>query len=397
MMTRFTIVRTVPLLSLALLAGCVGRDTPLQPPKFDYTLSGKVEKGVARVGTEVSIQEMDDSLRSTGRSYLDQVTEPSGRFSLAQASFQEDLAQITARGTMFNEVRPGQPAEMELEALVSLPEKRPVHVNALTTLQAARIRYLVTEEGKAFEQARDKAQQEILAALHFSAATFPPFREVHMSYPGPAGRQLASLSAILMNNLLTSQSPQQTMNQLATDLAPDGRLDDRDLRIILRHSAEALPLLRVAYNTTRYYQNRQLDTIPQFSHTYPRRLSKALQAPSLFDDVIPASYLGQPNLLAGEDTLDLQAGQQYRLAIFASSASNFVRFELRIELALFQFFQEGASWQQEGQYLTLELPAGGADLSSRLKPLGSSQMKVWFRAIPQVGPRVEFEEKLLRW
>jgi hypothetical protein len=200
-----------------------------------------------------------------------------------------------------------------------------------------------------------------------------------------------------MNNLLTSQSPQQTMNQLATDLAPDGRLDDRDLRIILRHSAEALPLLRVAYNTTRYYQNRQLDTIPQFSHTYPRRLSKALQAPSLFDDVIPASYLGQPNLLAGEDTLDLQAGQQYRLAIFASSASNFVRFELRIELALFQFFQEGASWQQEGQYLTLELPAGGADLSSRLKPLGSSQMKVWFRAIPQVGPRVEFEEKLLRW
>jgi hypothetical protein len=186
MMTRFTIVRTVPLLSLALLAGCVGRDTPLQPPKFDYTLSGKVEKGVARVGTEVSIQEMDDSLRSTGRSYLDQVTEPSGRFSLAQASFQEDLAQITARGTMFNEVRPGQPAEMELEALVSLPEKRPVHVNALTTLQAARIRYLVTEEGKAFEQARDKAQQEILAALHFSAATFPPFQRSpsELSRPG---------------------------------------------------------------------------------------------------------------------------------------------------------------------------------------------------------------------
>jgi hypothetical protein len=396
-MKSFTILPTLSLLSLALLVGCVGRDTPLQPPKFDYTLSGKVEKGVAQVGTEVTIEEVDDSLRSTGRSYVDQVTEPNGRFSLPQASFQEDLAYITARGQMFNEVRPGQPAELELAALVLLPEKRPVHLNVLTTLQAARIRHLVEEENKGFEQARDKAQQEILAAFNLSASAFPPFRQVHLSYPGPAGRQLASLSAIVMSNLTTAQSPQQTLDKLVADVASDGRLDDRSLRIILRHSAEALPLLRVAFHTDNYYQDRELDTIPQFSHTYPDRLIQELQVPSLFGDVIPESYLGQANLLAGEDTLDLQSGQQYRFAIFASSASNFVRFELRIELALFQFFPEGANWQQDGQYLTLELPAGGPDLSSRLKPLGSSEMKVWLRAIPQVGPRAEFEEKLLRW
>lgn len=392
-----SILRTLSLLSLALLTGCLGRDTPLQPPKFDYTLSGKVEKGVARVGTEVTIQEVDDSLRSTGRTYNAQVDQPNGRFSLPQASFQEDLAEISARGQMFNEVRPGQPAELELKALVSLPEKGPVHLNVLTTLQAARLRHLVEEENKGFEQARDQAQNEILAALGLSASAFPAFREVHMTYSGTAGRELASLSAMVMNNLITEQTPQQTLDQLRADIATDGSLDDRSLRIILRHSAEALPLLRVAFHTKNYYQDRALDTIPQFSHTYPDRLIQELQVPSLFDGVIPETYLGQANLLAGEDTLDLQSGQQYRFAIFASSASNFNRFELRIELALFQFFPEGANWQQDGQYLTLDLPAGGTDLSSRLKPLGSSEMKVWLRAIPQVGPRAEFEEKLLRW
>ncbi|MDR9374698.1 MAG: hypothetical protein RI565_07510 [Schleiferiaceae bacterium] len=66
-------------------------------------------------------------------------------------------------------------------------------------------------------------------------------------------------------------------------------------------------------------------------------------------------------------------------------------------MSLFPFFPEGANWQQDGRYLILELPAGGPDLSARLKPLGSSEMKVWLRAIPQVGPGAEFEEKWLRW
>lgn len=392
-------LKILALLGAVLLTGCIGRDTPLQPPVFDYTLTGKVEKGPAQPGATITVEELNDTLRPTGTSYTTTVSQADGRYTLSQAGFQKDLARITAQGQFFNEVRPGPPVEMKLEAIVSLPEKRPAHLNVLTTLQAARIEHLVTQEGKRFENARQQARNELLNALALSGTNFPPFREAYLAYPGSAGRQLASLSAIILNNQLTRNTPQQTLDKLAADLAIDGRLDDRDLRLILRHSAHALPLLRVAFHTRGYYQDRglDLDSMPQFSHTYPDQLSQKLQVPSLFNGVIPDSYLGQPNLLAGADTLNLQAGKQYRLAIFAGAASNFQRFEVRIELALYQFFPEGAAWQQDGNYLTLELPAGGADLTSRLKPIGSSEMRLWLRAIPNVGPRAEFEEKVIRW
>ena len=128
-----------------------GNDSEDEKPDIpEYSINGSVQKGQFIQGSVVTIQELNERLQPTGKSYQTQILDDMGSFELT-SDIDSRYVEIIAEGFYFNEVTGNlSDAPLTLRSLSDLAMEGKSNVNLLTSLETPRIKYLVLNEGRTF-------------------------------------------------------------------------------------------------------------------------------------------------------------------------------------------------------------------------------------------------------
>ncbi len=158
---------------LALLTACGGGgssgggEPPVESPS--YSLSGRAQKGPFAIGSQISADELNASLASTGKSYKTQTSDSLGSFSFS-SPLGTKLVAIQANGYYVDEITGRlSTSVINLQAIVDLSVMPTPTVNVLTSLQSTRLKTLMTQ-GATFSEAYSQSQNEVLTAFGVDAS-----------------------------------------------------------------------------------------------------------------------------------------------------------------------------------------------------------------------------------
>ncbi len=126
-------------------------------------ISGSSQKGPFLNGSALTVFELNAyDFSQTGQSFNTQILDNLGSFEIANLSLVSPYAKLKADGFYFNEITNANSiAPISLYALSDLSNKSSVNVNLLTTLEASRMEYLLSN-GTSFANAKTQAQTEVL-------------------------------------------------------------------------------------------------------------------------------------------------------------------------------------------------------------------------------------------
>lgn len=100
---------------------------------FTGNINGKAQKGPFVTGANITINELNDDLEQTGKSFTTSISADDGSFSLNSVELASEIALITVNGYFFDEnLNIVQNGVLNLQALVDISGKTTVNVNALT-------------------------------------------------------------------------------------------------------------------------------------------------------------------------------------------------------------------------------------------------------------------------
>ena len=207
-----------------------------QNPGGTFSFSGKVQKGPFVTGTTVTVNELNESLGQTGKSFTTSIASNDGSFSLNNIEMESDLALLSGNGFYFNEVL-GQlsSAQITLQALADLSEDEQVNINVLTHITKARIETLVGN-GLSFTDAKRQAEGEFQDFLGVTEHFNQGFEQMSIVSEGDFNAMLLAFSVILQkpsNNLMEIPTlPAELtllMTNLSSDFADDGVIDNQEL------------------------------------------------------------------------------------------------------------------------------------------------------------------------
>lgn len=237
-----------------------------------YSFSGKVQKGPFVTGTTITVNELNESLGQTGKSFTTSITSDDGSFGLGNLEMESKLALLTANGFYFNEVL-GQlsTSQLTLQALADLSDNETVNINVLTHITKARIETLV-REGKGFSEAKQQAEGEFQDFLGVTEHFNQGFEQMSITSHGDFNAMLLAFSVILQrpsNDLMVIPTlPAELtwlMTNLSTDFAADGTIDNEALVDTLLYNISRQDQAYIRRHIEDYYSGLNLDVeIPDF-------------------------------------------------------------------------------------------------------------------------------------
>ena len=201
-----------------------------------FSISGKVQKGPFVTGTTITINELNESLGQTGKSFTTSITSDDGSFSLSNIEMESNLALLSGNGYYFNEVL-GQlsSSQITLQAITDLTDEETVNINVLTHITKARIETLVGE-GISFADAKRRAEGEFQDFLGVTEHFSEGFEQMSIASNGDFNAMLLAFSIILQrpsNNIMVIPTlPAELtwlMTNLSTDFADDGTIGNEAL------------------------------------------------------------------------------------------------------------------------------------------------------------------------
>lgn len=226
-----------------------------------YSVSGYVQKGPFISGSAITIQELDDELEPTGASYQTTTTDDFGTFSLG-SQIDSSYVEVIATGFYFNEISGYlSNANLTLRAIVDLSTQEDVNVNVLTTLEKDRIKYLISNEGLIFTEARTQAEEEILAIFNIHEDIISSFSRMDISQEGDGNAILLAVSAILLSgNVIGEESESSAelsefISKINLDIEEDGTLDDASCIEGLNNKVMNLNLYIIKENLANRYED----------------------------------------------------------------------------------------------------------------------------------------------
>lgn len=266
--------------------------TPTPAPVVTYSLSGQVQKGPFSVGSQVSINELDEALNPTGKVYNVQTSSDLGTFAVPSA-IGSHLVEVVADGFYMDELT-GQlsASRILLRAVADLKVDSTPTINILTSLQAQRLKALVAQ-GSSYTAANAQSRNEVLTALGIDPTKVNSLSALYgMQIDGnsDADSVLVAVSAIISkmaSNAAVANGttqPSELSNYISTiaaQLASTGSITNSAI-ITARDLAETqIDLSAIRTNIESYYANRGVQiAAPKFeewidkdgSGTLPRRL-----------------------------------------------------------------------------------------------------------------------------
>lgn len=127
-----------------------------------------------------------------------------GRFSFPTAKFTSQYASFLVQGDYLNEVtgelRYGNSYYDKLLAMVDIKKNKTVYVNALTTLDYSRTRWLMSKENMSVEQAKKQAHGEILNYFHVDDTDIFDFEQMNIFGSSESDAVLLAVSILLLRD-----------------------------------------------------------------------------------------------------------------------------------------------------------------------------------------------------
>ena len=205
-------------------------------PGGTFSFSGKLQKGPFVTGATITVNELNENLGQTGKSFTTSITADDGSFSLDNIEMESDLALLSGNGFYFNEVLGRlSSAQITLQALADLSKGETVNINVLTHITKARIETLVGE-GMSFTEAKQQAEGEFQDFLGVTDHFNQGFEQMSIASQGDFNAMLLAFSIILqkpsydMMEIPTLPAELTLlMTNLSTDFADDGVISDQAL------------------------------------------------------------------------------------------------------------------------------------------------------------------------
>lgn len=253
------------LCTMLLLSGCNDDEkTDEIVPVLPINLSGCVQKGPFITGTSIRMQELDDNLNPTGKSFETQIEKDNGSFAVGgEISFR--YVEIIANGYYYNEVAGKlSSAPITLRAISEVSDKESLNVNVLTSLQSQRIKTLI-KDGMEFKKASQQSQQEVLKVFGIEQNNITSFDQMDISQKGDANAILLAISSIMQDDR-TEAELSELMAKVTSDIQADGVLDQESLKASLVKSTAKLNNLKIQANLRKRYEalGMQDVTVPDF-------------------------------------------------------------------------------------------------------------------------------------
>jgi uncharacterized protein (TIGR02145 family) len=220
--------------------GCKRDDVPSGDSSiFIESLSGFAQKGPYVNGSSVTLLELDETLAATGKSFETQIIDNSGLFNLSQFKLVSPYVMLKVDGYYFNELKGDrETSPLILYALCDLTDRSTVNVNLLTHVERQRIEVLI-KGGLSFQDARDSAQQELLAVFDYTGSGTGAAETLDISKAGEANGMLLAISVILQGTH-DAASLTEFLATFVADFQDNGQIDDEGIEKSLLSQANQL-------------------------------------------------------------------------------------------------------------------------------------------------------------
>ena len=280
-------------------------------------ISGNVQKGPFINGTSVRVAVLNSDLQQTGKSFETQVADNSGTFEFKNLGLLSLYVELQANGYYFNEVEGDvSESQLTLRALTDLSDKfsnTTSNINVLTTLERARVEYLVSG-GASFSNAKQQAQDEVLNIFNIDRdfLWIENSEKLSIASNGQGDAVLLAVSAILQGKL-SAGALSELLADISSDIRTDGKLDNPKLGAKLKGNAMALDVDEVKANVAARYNELGIEAnVPDFGeyvNNFIAKTSFELQSSLTY----PAKGEFGKNLLAIDDTACMYG--EYSMAV----------------------------------------------------------------------------------
>jgi uncharacterized protein (TIGR02145 family) len=273
------------------IASCEKEEDSIQIKKEEVT--GVAQKGPFIKGTQVQMAELNPSLEQTGNLFTTEISSDIGSFAISDVNLSSNYVEFSASGYYFNEVS-GElsSSQLTLYALSNISDLSTINVNIMTHLEKNRVEYLLNNKNLNFKEAKDQAQQEILAIFGIDKSDMANSETLTMTEDNKSNAIMLAVSIILQGNRTVGDFTELLAN-ISEDIKQDGTLDDQGLMDELRNSTLQLDLAKIRNNLeSRYKSLGKQASIPDFESYINAFLSNTSDKPVAF---VPQATKITPN------------------------------------------------------------------------------------------------------
>ena len=199
----------------------------------DVKVSGFSQKGPFVKGAKMIAYELNNgtALQQTSRKFVGLIQSDDGKFVIPGVSLVSPYVILEVNGFYRNEVSGQKTAStISLFALTDLMERQSANVNLLTHLEYYRVRSLVIDQHMKISKARSQAEEEIFDAFHIDNSDFESPEDLDIFSAGDDNAALLAISILLQRDGSEAELS-NVMDKISTDIATDGKWDDKDLRL----------------------------------------------------------------------------------------------------------------------------------------------------------------------
>lgn len=260
----------------------------VSPSEAPFSLSGAAQKGPLVFGSRVWVSELDENLGSNGRTFMTQIEDFTGNFSLS-AEINTNLVEIVATGYYFDEIAGSlSTGPITLNAIADLSIDSTPTVNILTTLQAPRLKSLI-RGGMGYTAAQEQSTRELLSVFGIDPGDIENFSALHaMSLNGTQDQDSVLLAATaIVSQVASDRASRSSSNQAAEmslllsdtsgDLAGNGSVGQLGTLAEIQAASVAVDLEDVRNNLEGYYRARGVSiTTPLFEEWVDKDASGVL-------------------------------------------------------------------------------------------------------------------------
>jgi len=225
-------------------------------PIVKSTLSGKIEKGPFLTGSKITLYELDNELKQTGKNiFKTETTDDNGDFIFgSKMALVSQFVELEISGYFYNEVT-GEisSSSITLNALADVSGKSKVNVNIITHLVYKRIKNLVSE-GLRFSDAQKQAHKELLKVFRITKEV-KNSDDISLTDGTEDAAVLLAISAVLLHDKSEGKFSEY-IAKLSNDFATDGVISDSTLMEQIHTGQKNVYSIQVMENLKSYFSER---------------------------------------------------------------------------------------------------------------------------------------------
>ncbi|EHH0682379.1 hypothetical protein J7I07_001628 [Vibrio vulnificus] len=218
----------------------------------EYQFSGAVQKGPLQPGSVVTINELNQDLQPTGRSYTTQIEDYEGNYSVKER-FSTPYTELVAHGYYFNELTNHADEQMSMSAFVDMNATTQVNFNVATAAMKQSVMSQV-QAGTEFNEAVDKATSDLMRLYSYDPKQWSGHINFYNTNLSNSGDTSTLLLVISTSTLKMATDNKLTLEQQIDEI---GQVLLEPESVQFEEMKQALNTYNLALYKTDAYENTQ--------------------------------------------------------------------------------------------------------------------------------------------